>query len=647
MSRFVAACLLLVSSASVVRCGAAAACEKPQEGPFQPSLLQSGVRRQKKSTFNSSVTRNTGPTDIFAASCATIGCANEMNTNHPCQCDRSCTKYGFCCHDFYNVCVEKLQCSTTGTEGGISGEDTVTGEYNKTEKKRTAVLPIKRCVLPFQFEGAIYHGCTGSSYADGYSVLSDVLQVSNDSAFWKGTFSNLDPGGRYEFWNKRLTLKSQWCGTSCGAKKTLLNTSSIGFEVDCKEQCDNDPKCNCYEFMNAFEDNHSQCDLFDSPPLGSPGREIDSWGQCTTEIPCLARNQNTGGTCGTRRRRCSLFSVPPCSNNTCSAMRGDVSCDEDSGYCMCNNESEVVTHYHFPIPNFGVCKPALPIPAAQALNPGLLEKSILYIGNSFLGWLADPLYYTAPMWQHLVDEGKAGSARAQEWKYFGGSNLGQHKNYIETPGSYHDTKLGATAGRNDVTWGFFYLGDKSSRADEWTGDSPAATTGGNYKNSLDALPVIDNFVAARGARFILHMTWAYKRGRYCEMQERVIKGYDYYAQHVDTTNAGRKTMVSPVGVAWRFMHHQNNALWSKSYYSDNGHCNKAGFYIMAAVVYGVLTNEDPETLPLPSAADVSAEDAREYQKFASLAVKACGNWGPDENMNPRRECWPAVQAIPC
>jgi len=49
---------------------------------------------------------------------------------------------------------------------------------------------------------------------------------------------------------------------------------------------------------------------------------------------------------------------------------------------------------------------------------------------------------------------------------------------------------------------------------------------------------------------------------------------------------------------------------------------------MAAVVYGVLTKEDPETLPLPSAGDVSAADAREYQKFASLGVKTCGNWGP-------------------
>jgi len=328
--------------------------------------------------------------------------------------------------------------------------------------------------------------------------------------------------------------------------------------------------------------------------------------------------------------------------------------------------SEIVTHYHFPIPNFGKCSPALPPPEAEALNPTLLESSIAFVGNSFMGCCgafpvlnpgskASDRAYLPAMWDELVTKGLAGKRRTQSWLYQGGCTYTTHLSQGKKAGQAQYGVFGASAVAAEKKYGFIYMGDLSSRPGTWAQDgslSPAVSNHADYKASLAALPELDKMFITVGAKFVMHMTWGYHPNSgfpsskgvaapnqdFCTHADNIMRGVDYYAQHLDTTStvAGRTALVSPIGVAWRFMHHLNPTLWSSSYHTDWFHCDKDGFYLMAAVVYGVLSGQDPTELP------ETVANAAEYHKYAKKALELCGNYGP---ASTRKNCYEEVQKL--
>jgi uncharacterized protein DUF4886 len=126
--------------------------------------------------------------------------------------------------------------------------------------------------------------------------------------------------------------------------------------------------------------------------------------------------------------------------------------------------------------------------------------------------------------------------------------------------------------------------------------------------------VLDAKISAIGAKTVLFMTWGYERGddenvqgdTYTAMQERLRDGYT-------ELGADLSASVAPVGLAWAEAVGRSPQLdlWAR----DGRHPTRAGSYLAACVLYGVLAARDPSGSRFTAGLEPAL--ARELQQVAS------------------------------
>ncbi|QDU70895.1 hypothetical protein [Mucisphaera calidilacus] len=141
------------------------------------------------------------------------------------------------------------------------------------------------------------------------------------------------------------------------------------------------------------------------------------------------------------------------------------------------------------------------------------------------------------------------------------------------------------------------------------------------------------------ARIVLYMTWA--RRWMPETQPWITQGYSELA-----TELGLE--VAPVGLAWERSRVERPDL--ELFDPDQTHPGPSGSYLGACVFFQVMFDERPVGLPrrmegkkwqpkdgLPTLVDLSAEDARYFQRLAEEVV---GSYDPSEHVGDLGEAPP-------
>ena len=155
--------------------------------------------------------------------------------------------------------------------------------------------------------------------------------------------------------------------------------------------------------------------------------------------------------------------------------------------------------------------------------------------------------------------------------------------------------------------------------------------------SLQSLKIMHQFVARKGAKTMLLMTWGRREGDpqnrtlfpdFKGMQSRLTQGYTQFAKQASTTAA--PVWIAPAGLAWEAIFddlrskgqvpaQQGTVFWGL-YEGDGSHPSQQGSYLAGCAIFSSITGRSTEGTSWDPNNALGASERTYLQKMASQAV---------------------------